>query len=139
MRGHVAHDQGDQERALALYAESLTLYKRVGDRVGIAACLEGLSCVAFAQGQMERATRLSGAAAALRDEIGAPLPPADRPAYERAVAALHTALGDDAFEAYWEAGRALSLEQAIAEALAPGEPSPDASPADSAAGCDPVP
>jgi non-specific serine/threonine protein kinase len=34
------------------------------------------------------------------------------------VASMRTALGNDAFQAAWAAGRALSLEQTVAEALA---------------------
>ena len=37
--------------------------------------------------------------------------------HDRALAACRAALGDAAFEAAWAAGQALTLEQAIAEAL----------------------
>jgi hypothetical protein len=42
--------------------------------------------------------------------------PADRRRYDRNVSAVHVALGAETFAAAWAAGRALSLEQAIAEA-----------------------
>jgi len=41
-----------------------------------------------------------------------------RPAYERCMAAARAALGDAAFDAAWQTGRALSWEQAVDEALA---------------------
>jgi hypothetical protein len=49
--------------------------------------------------------------------IGAPLPPNERTAHEALVAALQEALGEADFTAAWEAGHALSWEQAVAEAL----------------------
>jgi hypothetical protein len=68
-------------------------------------------------GSLERAAWLCGAAGGLRTAIGAPLPPAERALYERAVADARAALGDDAFAVAWAHGHALSLERAIAEAL----------------------
>jgi hypothetical protein len=64
-----------------------------------------------------RAARLLGAAEALRTVIGVQRPPAARPAYTRDVASARALLDDATFAAAWAAGRALTLEQAIAEAL----------------------
>jgi DNA-binding NarL/FixJ family response regulator len=61
--------------------------------------------------------RLLGVAAVLREAAGAPRWPADQPGYEGTVAAARTRLGTAAFAAAWAAGRALTLEQAVAEAL----------------------
>jgi len=117
--GHVAHDQGDDGRAAALYRESLTLYRGVGEKLGVASCLEGVALVDRMHERFERAALLYGAAAGLRAAIGAPLPPVDRVACDRSATALRGALGEQAFATAWAAGRALSLEQAIAAALAP--------------------
>jgi hypothetical protein len=57
---------------------------------------------------------LFGAAEALRQALGVPIHPPYVPEYERAVGALRAALGDSEFGAAWAAGRALSLEQAVA-------------------------
>ena len=43
---------------------------------------------------------------------------ARRTAYERAVAAVRDSLGEEHFTAAWKAGRALSLDQTVAEATA---------------------
>ena len=83
---------------------------------GIASVLEGLAGVA-ADDQAEPAARLFGAAEALRAAIGAPLAPSERADYDRYVAATCAALGQEAFTAAWEAGRALSLDEAVAWAL----------------------
>lgn len=60
----------------------------------------------------------SGAAEALREEIGVPLPPDDRADYDRSVATARLRLDDAQFTADWEAGRGMRLEDAVAEALA---------------------
>jgi hypothetical protein len=95
----------------------LALYRDVGDRQGISHYLPALAGAAFGQGQLERAARLFGAGAVLRERLGADLPAIGRRSHDRGVAAVRAALGDADFEAAWAAGQALSLEQAIAEAL----------------------
>ena len=85
----------------------LTLHWDDADRGRIAACLNGLGIVAALAGQAERAARLCGAAEALRETIGAPVP-RHRGQYERAIAAARATLGEQAFAAAWAAGRALS-------------------------------
>src|SRR5216683_2022066 len=60
------------------------------------------------------AARLWGAAEALREAIGAPIPPVYRAAYERAVAATRVSLGENTFAATWAEGRTMTPEQALA-------------------------
>jgi len=115
--GDVAHGRGNDEQALASYRESLSLYHAIGHTSGIVGCIERLAGLAAAHGQLERAGRLLGAMAALRDAMGVPLAPADRPAVDRAVAAARLGLGDDVFVVISAEGRALTLGEAIAEAL----------------------
>jgi hypothetical protein len=65
-----------------------------------------------------RACRIWGAAERLREAIGSPMPPGDRPDYERRVAAARAAMGDDAaFTRAWQDGRAMTQEQAMEYAL----------------------
>jgi hypothetical protein len=61
---------------------------------------------------------LFGAAEALRVAIDAPRLPVERADYERWVAAVRAQLGAEAFAAEWAEGGAMTLEQAIASALA---------------------
>jgi len=79
--------------------------------------LEGLAATAAAEGRAERAARLFGATENWRSLVGFPLPPTHHTIYERDIATARAQLGDDAFAAAWAAGKALTLEQAIAEAL----------------------
>jgi len=115
---NVACEQGEFASARALHEECLVIDREVGDRWGIAFALEGVAAVEAAFGSWLRAARTWGAADRLREEIGAPLPPNERPRYDRRVAVVRAALRDDAaFTRAWQQGRALTIEQAIALAL----------------------
>lgn len=114
--GLVAWRQGDAVGATGYLRESLTLRQETGERLGIAECLEGLAMVVAGQ-QASRAARLLGAAQVLRETIGAPRPPVERPRYEATVQAARASLGERAFTAARAAGQALSLEDAVGEAL----------------------
>ncbi len=98
-------------------AQGLAISRTARAQYGIAWCLAGLGSVAALDEEPERAARLWGAAERLRQAIGVRPPPATRATYERAVATARTALGEEAFATAWEAGRALTVEQAIAEAV----------------------
>ncbi|MDQ3589026.1 MAG: tetratricopeptide repeat protein, partial [Actinomycetota bacterium] len=115
--GNVECEAGEYVRASRLYEESLELGWRMGLNHAILTCLEGLSRVAAAQGKMERAARLCGTAAALREDFGWPHPPAKRAEHDRTVAAAREALGEEAFAAAWATGYALSLEEAVTDAV----------------------
>jgi tetratricopeptide (TPR) repeat protein len=138
-----AKDQGDSGAARALSEESLAIFRELGGRSrGIFQNLEELAAVAVAQGQPERAARLFGAAEGLREALGAPLPPVDRAEHDRSVAAVRTALGEEAFTAAWAEGRAMSLDEAVAYALkteGEGAPSPEAGTGPPKVGEEPVP
>ena len=122
--GYAARDRGDDARAVALFAEGLALFTELGDRRIIALALDGVAGLAIAWGQPERAARLFGAAAALREASGLPVEPAFRAAHGRDVAAARAALGEDAFAAGWATGAALPLPVAVAEATAIAAPAP---------------
>ena len=112
--GMVAYLQGDLAAARTLHKEGLANRRDLGDRLGLSRALEGLAAVAAALGRSLRAARIWGAAERLREEIGTPLSPTDRPGYDRRGAAARAAVGDDAaFDGAWQQGRALTLEQAI--------------------------
>jgi predicted ATPase/DNA-binding XRE family transcriptional regulator len=118
--GSVAYEAGEYARARSLYEESLELGWRTRLNHPVLLCLEGLARVAVAQGRPERAAWLYGAAAAMREDRGWPLPPAKRAEQERTVAAARGALGEAAFEAAWAKGHALPSEEAIEHTLTPG-------------------
>jgi hypothetical protein len=115
--GKAAAQSGDDETARERLKESMAVSQELGHGWGIAMALEGWGAMAVAQGASERAARLLGAAERLRGAIGRPLPLADRPQRDRSVAAVRDALGEQAFAAAWAAGRAMSIDAAVAFAL----------------------
>jgi DNA-binding CsgD family transcriptional regulator len=123
----VSCDQGDTSQAVALLAEGLALITELGDRRIIALALDGVAGLAIAWRQPERAARLFGAAAALREVTGLPIDPACLAAHDRNVTAGRASLGEDAFDAEWLAGAALPLPVAVAEATAVARAEPDQS------------
>lgn len=84
----------------------------------IASCLCVVAGLAAAMGQSARAARLLGAAEAIIEQAGAIMFRRDLPILEWTRAAVHQALPESAVATSWDAGRALSLEDAAAEARA---------------------
>jgi hypothetical protein len=62
---------------------------------------------------------LAAAAETLRTDVGLILQPLPRDVYEKVVATTRAVLGEEAFTAAWTEGQALTVEQAVALALAP--------------------
>jgi non-specific serine/threonine protein kinase len=118
--GDVAYALGDYETAQAHYEEGLTILREIGDKPAIAVSLQAMAAVAAARGQGERTARLLGAANAQLKAVGARVEPALWDPHERNVSAVRAALGKEAFAAAWAEGRAISLDQAIDEALTRG-------------------
>ncbi|HET7035884.1 MAG TPA: BTAD domain-containing putative transcriptional regulator [Thermomicrobiaceae bacterium] len=123
--GEIAHHQGDDQRALALHRESLSLAVELNDMVSTAFCLEEIAAIDVTHDDPARAARFLGAAAAIREATNSP-PPANYRAqlYDPAVDAARGRLGEVAFAAAWDAGRRLTQEAAVAEALAASNPAP---------------
>jgi tetratricopeptide (TPR) repeat protein len=118
----VACEAGEYARASRLYEKSLELGgRRMGLKHTVLLCLEGLARVKVAQGRMEQAAQLCGAATALRKHMGWPLPPTKRAEHERIVAAARGTLGEEAFGSAWMKGHSLPLEEAITGTLCNGE------------------
>jgi len=113
----VALERRDVQRAAALFEECLATAEQITDSRRLAECLEGFGEIAATSGRTDRAARLLGAAQAIRDVNGSTVQPVNRPIHTRTLALARQALGEAAFSEAWVAGRALSPEQAIEEAL----------------------
>ena len=109
--------QQNLDEATTRYRESLRLRQEMADKGGIVECLEGLAHVAWDQRRSARAARLFGAAAALREAIGSPLPPRCRASYQHSITTLRTQLGEEAFATAWDEGQTMTLAQAVAFTL----------------------
>jgi predicted ATPase len=114
--GTVEREEGRYDAARAQLSQGLEIAREFGDRTLLAHYLEGFSGLASARGQHERAVRLGGAAAALREATGAPLSPAWQRIVERWLAISRQTLGEEAAAAAWRAGQTLPTERALDEA-----------------------
>ena len=116
--GNATRGLGDHAAARRHYAESLRAYRDYDDRWALAFLLEDIGVLAAQVGGHEQALALVEAAAALREEIGAPRPPALEEALARALAPSLASLGDRAAAAARASARAAGLDAAVAAALA---------------------
>ncbi len=115
--GSLARDQRNYSRAHALYRESIKIFQELEHKRGIARLLECFACSAAAQVHAERSLRLAGAAAALRQNIGAPLTPAEQVKLEASLDPARQAMTNTAGATAWLEGWALPVEKAIEEVL----------------------
>jgi predicted ATPase/DNA-binding XRE family transcriptional regulator len=120
MQGLVACQQAHYSEATRYFVKALTLFRPFGSPRFSAWCLEGFAAVLSAQGAQMWVARLCGAATNLRTQAQAPAPTAEQEAIDILLATARARLGEQAFADAWRAGRALTLDAVIEEALAEG-------------------
>lgn len=136
----------DRQTAAEMLIESLEIHVSLGDRWRVASVIETIATLAAsADGAIGdrvvagEAAVLMGGAAALRGQLGAPVPPAERAAHDRCARTLRDRLGTRGFRAAWMRGEPLELGDLIDAALraahvvresaGPAEPAAAAEPA----------
>jgi non-specific serine/threonine protein kinase len=125
----VALAQRDAAAAVRYLRQGVPLYDTLGDVVGMAVAFEQLAEAALLDGDPLRTARLQGAAARIRNRVGGLRNSAYyRRTNEASAAAARAALGDEAYQAAYRAGRNLSPREAVGYAVEPGPlptPAPD--------------
>lgn len=116
--GHVACALGDLTEAIAFFHRALQTAVDCRDQAGVSFVLIGLARTAAAQGDYQRATTLLAA----KEEIAVFNPiarfwPMERIENEKVLAAIHAHLDDATFAHAWAAGKAMTLDEAVAYAL----------------------
>jgi predicted ATPase/DNA-binding SARP family transcriptional activator len=117
--GHVICAQGDLVQAHALFAKGLMIASQCYDLVGSGMALIGLARAAAVKGDYSRAAMILAAKEALTTIN--PIVrywPMDRQENERTLTLIHAHLDEAAFAAAWTEGCAMSVELAVAYALA---------------------
>jgi len=115
----VVLDEGAFADARPLLDESLGISRELGDQTAIAYLIEDYGGLAAAEAEPVKALQLAAFAAALRETIGAPLPPSEQARVDRMIAPARAALPESSVDSEWETGRSLGLDQAIELALSP--------------------
>jgi predicted ATPase/DNA-binding CsgD family transcriptional regulator len=125
----------DYAAARTAFEEGLQRSIAVGDQMLVASYLEGVAATVVVQAGEAGAVpmalwaiRLMGAAARLREAIGAPIPPVYRSAYEHALAQVQRRMNEPTFHRVWDEGGSMTPEQALATRPAEGSPAVQVSP-----------
>jgi predicted ATPase/class 3 adenylate cyclase len=113
----VARLQGRLDEAAVHYRDSIRYWHELGDTASLTEPLQGLAAVAIAQGDIARGVRLLGANEAIRTRLGGG-PPPEWLRLGDPLADARMKLGDEAYESAWQAGQALTIDQAVADAMA---------------------
>jgi predicted ATPase/class 3 adenylate cyclase len=123
--GIARYGEGNYRAAYGCFQESLALARELRATYVMVFCVAELGAVMVGWPQpriVQRGARLLGAAAALLRVMGGALEPQDRLVYEQGVATARAALDAPTWEAACSAGEAMSLDDAVAYALAEGPP-----------------
>jgi len=97
--------------------QALYITRYTKDTRDIASFLVTFAGSIAALGQLERAARLVGASEAALERMGAFHQPTDKPEIDRIIADVRARLDNTTFQIAWAEGQALSLDQAVANAL----------------------
>ncbi|MEO8463390.1 MAG: tetratricopeptide repeat protein, partial [Chloroflexota bacterium] len=114
---HALRRGGRLDEALALYGETIGGWTHLGHRGAVANQLENIAYAEIERGNHERATRLLGAAAAIRDSAQARMAFDEEPEFEEFEGRARAGLTPEVFDAAWAAGRALTQAEAVTEAV----------------------
>ena len=115
----VARLQGRFDDAADHYRSAIRALHELGDAASVTEPLQGLAAVSIARGESDLGARLLAATAAIRERIGGG-PPPEWLRLGEPLPVARAALGEDAYQAAWNAGLAMSVDEAVAEALSTG-------------------
>jgi len=112
-----ARTQENYTEAIELYYQSLMIYRDLGDKWALAYLLEDMGILHSLLGESVLSIKLIAVAAALRDQIGSPLPPAEQEKMDRLLNNLESSITSAERDAAWEEGLNMQIEDAIELAL----------------------
>jgi hypothetical protein len=105
---------GELAEGRAMLARAAGIFHATADMQALVRVAVMASALAVAEGEFERAARLSGASSALKEPLGDIATPVRMLQIEDPVPVARAALGDTAFEAAFQAGRAMSVDEMVA-------------------------
>ena len=115
--GRQAIEDGDLDRARALYDEAASLWRELGSAHVAVMCIEGFALLAVAADAWQEAARLLGAATSGRSTLGRPRPANERVSLEEAAKRVRSALDDADWDQWAESGARMRIEELVGEFL----------------------
>jgi tetratricopeptide (TPR) repeat protein len=115
--GFIAYRQGNYINALNLMRDYLHIVDELGNDYGLMTAIASMSGSLAALGQPERAARLLAAAEMQMETIGGAHQETDLSEIEGYRRSIRSQLGDEAFQAAWEEGSHMTIQQMLALAL----------------------
>lgn len=116
MVAQVARLDGRFDDAADHYRQAVRFGHELGDAASLTEPLQGLAAVAIAAGQAEHGVRLLGANDAIRERLGGG-PPPEWLRLGDPLAEARRQLGEEAYARAWAAGRSMTVDDAVTEAL----------------------
>jgi predicted ATPase/Tfp pilus assembly protein PilF len=110
--GQIAYSQYDYRLARQLELDGLHLFVNLQQKTNMLMVLEALALIDLAEQQVDRATKLLAFTLHQRQRHGTPAAPIDQVEIERAIDRARAEL-DTAFEAAWQSGAEMTIEQAL--------------------------
>jgi tetratricopeptide (TPR) repeat protein len=115
--GEVAIHRSDFKQATMLLTESLSSFRKWADALGIARCLIRFADLWQMQGQIEQAAHILGFVEPWLESNQLQLVIFDETHYKRSLAATRAQLDETTFNAVWETGNKMTVEEAVQYAL----------------------
>ena len=115
--GYVALREGSVAEAHQILADTIENFHADQSKNGLAFALDRMASLYAITGKPAVAARLVGWSDATRKEMGDPRPRIEQADLDRDITTIKTKIGSSAFEAAYDSGRKMTLDEAVALAL----------------------
>ncbi len=116
--GYIALRAGNLAEARTIFAETAQNFQKDDNTIGVVFTLEGLAGLSVAVGKPEHAATLIGWTDATRERIINPRPFLEQANVDRGIVACLVRMGEVAFSDAYDAGKKMTLDEAVAYSLA---------------------
>jgi predicted ATPase len=113
----VVFRKGELDQAESLYKKNLVQWKNLGNKLGVMMCLASLAKIAAAKGEFIRAANIYGAVPEPVRVVGLLFVPVSQAEFEQSLSDVRAQLGDEVWNAEYEMGRAMPLDDIVSLAL----------------------
>jgi predicted ATPase/class 3 adenylate cyclase len=113
--GYLMCSKGDLLAAKRIFLEALDLSKELGNKDGMSTVLIGIAGVLETEGEYIASAKLQGAVISIEREIGFghSMIPVEQEFFDSTAKALKESMGEEVYQAEFETGMALTLDEAV--------------------------